>query len=111
MNTFMPIHLKFNPYSFLKLSLITLTLLLLVGGYTRANAESAPKVEVISVPPQEAFYIEKKKPATSNSNNSSSVDEKISGTSAASTTLPPRLSDTWKKEQNFRNTAKLNTRS
>lgn len=106
MNTFLPFHVKFDSRKLLRLSLITLTLSLVVGGYSQANAEPA-KVEVISVPPQEAFYVEKKTPATPSSYNSDSVEGKISETS---TTLP-RVSNTSKKEHNPVNTAKPNARS
>ncbi|MBO3459267.1 hypothetical protein G7B40_007115 [Aetokthonos hydrillicola Thurmond2011] len=51
---------KFNTSSVLKLTLVTLALSLLVGGYAKANAEPAQKDEVLSVPPQEAFYIQEK---------------------------------------------------
>jgi hypothetical protein len=60
MNKSMQIKFKLNTYSLLKLSFITLALSLLLGGYTRANAQSAPKDEVLSIPPQEAFFIKEK---------------------------------------------------
>ncbi len=102
MNTLMPIHSKFNLYSCVKLSLITLVLSLLTGGYTRANAESAPKVEVISVPPQEAFYVEQKTPVASSGYKSSSVDSKISNTRTAL----PGVANNCKNEQNHINNVK-----
>lgn len=52
--------LKFKTSSLLKVSFVTLTLTMLLGGYARANAESTQKDEVLSIPPQEAFYIQDK---------------------------------------------------
>ena len=64
MNRSLPTQLKFNTPGFLKLILTTLFVSLLLGGYTRANAEEAQRVEVMSVPPQEAFFIKEKTQTT-----------------------------------------------
>lgn len=96
MKTFSPNHLKLNTNRFLKLSLTTVALSMVLGSYTRANAEPAAKVEVISIPSQEAYYIEKKAPQTSSGHNSSSVDEKIVGTH----TPTVRVSGSWQKTHN-----------
>ncbi|KYC36445.1 hypothetical protein WA1_42840 [Scytonema hofmannii PCC 7110] len=61
MNKLLQIQLKLNTFGFLKFSLITLAILLSFGAYSRANAESeSAEVEVISVPSQEAYYIDDK---------------------------------------------------
>ncbi|KAF3884173.1 MULTISPECIES: hypothetical protein [Nostocales] len=60
MNKYIQIQLKLNTFNFLKLSLIALAVLFSFGTYTRANAESESGVEVISIPPQEAYYTEEK---------------------------------------------------
>ncbi|MBW4634509.1 MAG: hypothetical protein KME30_22145 [Iphinoe sp. HA4291-MV1] len=77
MNKFLPIQFKFNTRDLLKLGLLSLALSLSLGAYTQANAQSVSKeeVKVISVPPQEAYYIEKTQ-ATSVGNNSGSQDRK-----------------------------------
>lgn len=64
MNNSLPTQPKFNTPGFLKLTLTTLFLSLLLGGYTRANAGEAQQVEVMSVPPQEAFFIKEKTQTT-----------------------------------------------
>lgn len=66
MNKYLPIQFKFNANSFLKLSLLTLSVSLLMGSYTRANAQSVQD-EVLSIPPREAYYVEDNTQATSNS--------------------------------------------
>ncbi|MBO3460405.1 MAG: hypothetical protein KME33_25485 [Aetokthonos hydrillicola CCALA 1050] len=58
----MQIPLQFNASNFLrKLRFITLVPALLLGSLTRANAELAQKDEVMSIPPQEPFFIEETK--------------------------------------------------
>ncbi|KAB8332426.1 hypothetical protein SD80_017630 [Scytonema tolypothrichoides VB-61278] len=86
MNNFLAIQFKFNTHSLLKFGLLSLALLLPLGTYTQANANPVPneQVEVISVPPQEAYFIEKKQ-ATSSGSQTGSQDGKTSGNG---TTLP-----------------------
>ncbi|GAA6618857.1 hypothetical protein [Scytonema sp. NUACC26] len=79
MNKFLQIQLKLNTFNFLKLSLLTLAILLSFGAYNRANAESESEVEVISVPPQEAYYIEDKNRSSLSSDRSKLENEKTSG--------------------------------
>ncbi len=79
MNKFLQIQLKLNTFNFLKLSLITLAMLLSFGAYTRANAESESVVEVISVPPQEAYYTEDKTQSSSSGDRSNLENENTSG--------------------------------
>jgi len=69
MNKSLPTQFKFNTPGFLKLILTTLFVSLLLGGYTRANAEEAQQVEVMSVPPQEAFFIKEKTQTTFSQEN------------------------------------------
>ncbi|MBW4625015.1 MAG: hypothetical protein KME49_05765 [Brasilonema octagenarum HA4186-MV1] len=73
MNDFLAIQFKFNTRSLLKFGLLSLALLLPVGTYTQANANSVPKekVEVISIPREEAYFIEKKQPTSSGSQTDS----------------------------------------
>ncbi|MUG93702.1 hypothetical protein F7734_15250 [Scytonema sp. UIC 10036] len=79
MNKFLRIQLKLNTFNFLKLSLITLAILLSFGTHTRANAESESEVEVISIPPQEAYYTEDKNHRSSSSDRSQLENENTSG--------------------------------
>ncbi|MGH7998095.1 MAG: hypothetical protein ACREPR_01330 [Brasilonema sp.] len=101
MNKFLPIQFKFNTRSLLKFGLLSLALLLSLGAYTQANAQSVPKekVEVISVPPQEAYFIEKTQ-TTSPNNKPASNDGKTSGNN---TTLP-RVSNNSENLQGFART-------
>ncbi|GAA6620137.1 hypothetical protein [Scytonema sp. NUACC26] len=75
MNKFLPIQLRFKTY--ILLSLITLTLLpLFLGAYTQAKAQSTTEeVEVLSIPPQEAYYIEDKTQESFSSDEPSSYPE------------------------------------
>lgn len=100
MNNFLPIQVKFNTLGFVKFSLVSLALSLSLGAYTQANAQSVPKeeVEVISVPPQEAYFIEKTE-TTSPVNNSDSHNGKTLGDSR---TLA-RVSNSRQKVQGVRN--------
>ncbi len=97
MNEFLPIQFKFNISGFLKLSLLTPFMSLLLGGYTQANAQSAPKGEVISIPPQEAYFIQKRTHATSGSYDSGSQHRNTSG----NRTALPRVTNNWKNDQNL----------
>src|SRR5579859_5979767 len=97
MQKFLPTQFKFNTTGFLKLSLLTLFVSLLLGGYGQANAESAPKDEVISIPPQEAYFIQEKTHTTSGSYDSRSQHSNTLGNSAAL----PSVSNNWKNEQNL----------
>ncbi|MBP5972444.1 hypothetical protein HW132_06785 [Brasilonema sp. CT11] len=86
MNDFLAIQFKFNTRSLLKFGLLSLALLLPVGTYTQANANSVPKekVEVISIPREEAYFIEKKQPTSSGSQ----TDSQDGNNSGNGTTLP-----------------------
>lgn len=86
MNNSQAIQFKFNTRSLLKCGLLSLALLLPLGTYTQANANPIPKeqVEVISVPPQEAYFVEKKQPTSS----SSQTDSQDGNTSGNGTKLP-----------------------
>ncbi len=94
MNKCVPIQVKFNAVGFVKFTLVSLALSLSFGAYTQANAQSVPKgeVEVISIPPQEAYFIEKPQ-ATSPVNNSDSHNRKTFG----DTTTLARVSNTRQK--------------
>jgi hypothetical protein len=72
MKKFLPIQLRFKAH--ILLSLITLALLpLFFGAYTQANAQSVTEeVEILSIPPQEAYYIEDKTHETFRSDEPSS---------------------------------------
>ena len=107
MNKFLPIQFKFNISGLLKLSLLTLFISPLLGVYTQANAEPAPKDEVISVPPQEAFFIQKRTRARSGGYDSDSQHRNTSGNR---NTLP-RVSNNWKNEQNLAKKANSGTRT
>jgi hypothetical protein len=100
MNYFLPIQVKFNALGFVKFGLVSLALSLSLGAYTQANAQSVPneEVEVISVPPQEAYFIEKTQ-ATSPVNNSAPQNRKTLGDS---TTLAG-VSNGRQKSQGFGN--------
>jgi hypothetical protein len=100
MNKFVPIQVKFNAVGFVKFSLVSLALSLSFGAYTQANAQSVPKgeVEVISVPPQEAYFIEKPQ-ETSPVNNSDSPN----GKTFADTTTLARVSNSTQKIQGVGN--------
>ncbi|ARV57797.1 hypothetical protein BZZ01_03365 [Nostocales cyanobacterium HT-58-2] len=84
MDKFLLIQFKFDTRSLLKFGLLTLAVSFSLGAYTQANAQSAPQqeVEVISVPPQEAYYVEKTQ-AASPSNNTTSQNGKTLGHSTA----------------------------
>lgn len=82
MSQFQPQQSKFNTRSFVKLGLISLALSLSLGTSTRASAE---QVEIISVPPQEAFFVEDKTAATSGKDDSGS---KVRETLTDETMLP-----------------------
>lgn len=101
MNNFQPIQFKFNTHSLLKFGLLSLALLLPLGTYTQANANPVPKeqVEVISVPPQEAYFVEKKQ-ATSPSSQTGSQDGNTSGNG----TKLPGVSNTSENLQGFART-------
>lgn len=99
MNKFIQIQLKLNSFGFLKLTLITLAMLLSFGAYTRANAESATEMEVITVPPQEAFFIEDKTQGTSSNDDSKLQNKKTPGNSNLS------VPDTWENTQDSANVA------
>ncbi|KAF3887376.1 MULTISPECIES: hypothetical protein [Nostocales] len=73
---------KFNTRNVVKLGLISLALSLSLGTYTRAYAE---EVEVLSIPPQEAFFIEDKTATTSG--NDEAPSQGVT-TSTDETTLP-----------------------
>jgi len=107
MKKFLPIQFKFNTSGFLKLSLLTLFVSLLLGGYSQANAQSAPKDEVISVPPQEAFFIQEKTHTTSGGDDSRSQHSNTLGNSAAL----PHMSNNWKNDQNLVKKANSGTQS
>ncbi|BAY47202.1 hypothetical protein SAMD00079811_48190 [Scytonema sp. HK-05] len=100
MNKCVPLQVKFNALSFVKFSLVSLALSLSFGAYTQANAQSVPKgeVEVISVPPQEAYFIEKPQ-ETSPVNNSDSHNGKTFG----DTTTLARVSNSTQKIQGLGN--------
>ncbi|GAB1541371.1 hypothetical protein NUACC21_40420 [Scytonema sp. NUACC21] len=98
MNKFIQIQLKLNSFGFLKLTLITLAMLLSFGAYTRANAESATEMEVLSVPAQEAFFIEDKTQGTFN-DDSKLQNKKTPGNSNLS------VPDTWENTQESENIA------
>ncbi|KAB8315072.1 hypothetical protein SD81_034335 [Tolypothrix campylonemoides VB511288] len=100
MNKCVPLQVKFNAVGFVKFSLVSLALSLSFGAYQEANAQSAPKgeVEVISVPPQEAYFIEKPQ-ATSPVNNSDSHNRKTFG----DTTNLARVSNSKHKVQGVGN--------
>jgi hypothetical protein len=78
MNKFLPIQFQLNGRSFLKLGLISLALSLSVGTSAQVQAQSVPELEVLSVPPQEAFLIEDKSSVTSPKQDSKSEDEDTS---------------------------------
>lgn len=69
MNKYLPIQFKSNIYSLIKLSLLTIFVSLLLGSHARANAESTQKDEVLSIPPQDAYFVEDKTQATHERNN------------------------------------------
>jgi hypothetical protein len=79
MNQFLQFPLKISAFNFLKLSSIVLAILLSYGVYSRANAESKSEVEVLSVPPQEAYYVEDKNQSNSSSDRSNLQNEQNSG--------------------------------
>ncbi|GAA6616257.1 hypothetical protein [Scytonema sp. NUACC26] len=88
---------KFTTRSFVKLGLISLALSLSLGTYTQARAD---EVEVLSVPSQEAFFIEEKTATTPGQDNTASQGVI---TSTDETTLP---SQPYKEElQSFGNTS------
>ncbi|MEC4818023.1 MAG: hypothetical protein SAK29_32850 [Scytonema sp. PMC 1069.18] len=72
----LPIQQKSNSYSFVKWSSVAVALLLSMGTLTRVNAQAVPEAEVISIPPQEAFFIEDKTQNAPSSDNSDMEDEK-----------------------------------
>jgi hypothetical protein len=79
-STVLPIQQKSNSYGLVKWSSVALALLLSMGTLTRVNAQAVPEAEVISIPPQEAFFIEDKTqnpPSVDNSDleNKNTVDE------------------------------------
>lgn len=100
MNKCVPIQVKFNAVGFVKFSLVSLALSLSFGAYTQANAQSVPngEVEVISIPPQEAYFIEKPQ-ATSPVNNSDSHNRKTLG----DTTTLAGVSNSRQKVEGVRN--------
>lgn len=108
MNKFVPLQVKFNALGFVKFSLVSLALSLSFGAYTQVNAQSVPKgeLEVISVPPQEAYFIQKTQ-ATSPVNNSDSHNGKTFGDS---TTLA-RVSNSREKVQGTKNSVNSVPRS
>ncbi|GAB1545166.1 hypothetical protein NUACC21_78420 [Scytonema sp. NUACC21] len=78
MKDFLPIQLRFQAH--ILLILITLTLLpLFLGAFTQVNAQSVTEeVEVLSIPPQEAYFIEDRTQEPFNSNEPTSYpDEKL----------------------------------
>lgn len=69
MNQFLQFPLKISAVNFLKLTSIAIAILLSYGVCSRANAESKSEIEVISVPQQEAYYIEDKNQSTPDRSN------------------------------------------
>ncbi|GAB1541365.1 hypothetical protein NUACC21_40360 [Scytonema sp. NUACC21] len=91
MSQFLPQQSKFSTRSFVKLGLISLALSLSLGTHSRAHAE---QVEIISVPPQEAFFVEDKTAATSDKDDSGSK----AGETLTDETMLPGMRDnleTW----------------
>ncbi|MUG95235.1 hypothetical protein F7734_23885 [Scytonema sp. UIC 10036] len=89
---------KFNTRNIVKLGLISLALSLSLGTNTQARAG---EVEVLSIPPQEAFFIEEKTATTSGNDNTASQGVTKS---TDETTLPGKPYDE-ENLQSFGNTA------
>ncbi|MEC4816198.1 MAG: hypothetical protein SAK29_23460 [Scytonema sp. PMC 1069.18] len=60
MNQFLPAQFQLNNRSFIKIGVTSLALSLSVGAGNSAYAQPVPQIEVLSVPPQEAFLMEDK---------------------------------------------------
>jgi hypothetical protein len=105
MNKILPIQLRFKTH--ILLSLITLALLpLLLGVSTQANAESVTEeVEVLSIPPQEAYYIEDNMQETFSSDEPTPYPEENLDDSNTPTYTPD---DSENTDNSFVNTDEFN---